>query len=159
MIAKETGFEPCRLSASCFAGADFCSGNDKTAANTSVLARDLKQHGHKSARKNRQGFDSRLLKEGIAKNMLDIRKYEAIAMLEFSDEERSQIAKRAAAAVEAFSALDGIGTDSVEPLVTVLNTKNILREDISKKLLTRDELLANAPEAQDGFFSVPEILT
>jgi aspartyl-tRNA(Asn)/glutamyl-tRNA(Gln) amidotransferase subunit C len=59
--------------------------------------------------------------------------------------------------------LGEVDTDGVEPLATVIEQKLRLREDvIDADPLTggniRDELLANAPEAQHGFFAVPKVI-
>ena len=51
-----------------------------------------------------------------------------------------------------------IDTAGAEPLVTVLNVQNILREDVVKKIVTRDELLSGAPEEYGGYFQVPKTL-
>ena len=85
----------------------------------------------------------------------DIRSYEAVTMFDFADDERKVLAERAFGLTEGFAELDCINTEGIEPLVTVLNEFNILREDFSEKLLTRDEILANAPEQFDGCFQVP----
>ena len=87
--------------------------------------------------------------------MLDIQKYEAAAMLDLSDGERAEIGQCAAALLESFDALGFINTDGVSPLVSVLDLHNILREDEAGKLITRDELMANAQEQYDGYFRVP----
>ena len=90
--------------------------------------------------------------------MQDIENYEAMAMLELSDDERKNLNNRFKTITESFAALDTIEVDDVEPLVTVLDLSNMLREDISEKTLSRDEILSNAPEQQDGYFQVPGIL-
>jgi len=90
--------------------------------------------------------------------MLDIKEYEAMAMFDLPDDERAQIGKRFETLVDSLAALERIDTDNTEPLVTVLDIKNILREDVSEKLLTRDEILSNAPEQYDGYFRVPGTL-
>ena len=90
--------------------------------------------------------------------MLDVSKYETVAMLRLSDDERTLIAARAEAFAEGFDALDAVDTDDVEPLVSVLDAHTVLREDVSEKLLTRDEVMANAPEKHDGYFQVPGTL-
>ena len=87
--------------------------------------------------------------------MLDIRKYETAAMLELSDLERAKIGQCAAALLERFDAISEINTDGIPPLVSVLDLHNILREDEAGKLITRDELMANAQEQYDGYFRVP----
>ena len=90
--------------------------------------------------------------------MIDIRDYEAMAMFDMPDAEREALGKRLNDVAGGFAALERIETDGVKPLVTVLNLNNILREDVAVKLLTRDEILANAPEQYDGYFQGPGTL-
>ena len=90
--------------------------------------------------------------------MLDIKEYESMAMLDLPDDEREGLDKCFMALVSDFEALEHIDTDGVEPLTTVLHLNNIMREDVSKKLFTRDAMLANAPEEYDGYFKVPGTL-
>ena len=90
--------------------------------------------------------------------MLDFLKYEAVSMLDFSDDERETLIKRAEACIEGFGKLETIEVGGVEPLVSVLSMHTVLREDVSEKLLSRDEVMANAPEQYDGYFQVPGTL-
>ena len=90
--------------------------------------------------------------------MFDIKEYEAAAMLELADDEREMLAIEANAINDSFIVLDKIQTDGVRPLVSVLDAHNVLREDISEKLITRDDLMANAPERYNGYFQVPGTL-
>ena len=87
--------------------------------------------------------------------MIDIKKYESVAMIDLPDGERESLGRRACTLTEGFAALDGVCAEAAEPLVTVLNLHNILREDTAEKNITRDEILANAPEQFDGYFQVP----
>jgi len=90
--------------------------------------------------------------------MYDVSNYEAMAMLELENEKREQLSERFNAVVERFALLDDIPADGVEPLVTVLTLNNVLREDVSEKHLSRDDILKNAPEQYDGYFQVPGTL-
>ena len=81
--------------------------------------------------------------------------YENMAMLELSESERASLTKRFDEIVGGFSALDAFDTSEVEPLVSVLDLHSVLREDVSSKFISRDELLENAPEQNDGYFQVP----
>ena len=90
--------------------------------------------------------------------MIEIKEYEDMAMIETPDIEREILSRRLGALVDGFAAIEKIDADYVTPLVTVLNLNNIMREDVAKKLLPRDEILANAPEHYDGFFQVPGTL-
>ena len=90
--------------------------------------------------------------------MFDIKKYEAMAMFDLPDGERRLLEKRASALADGFAALDRIDAGGALPLVSVLDIHTALREDIQEKVLTRDEIMANAPEQQDGYFRVPGTL-
>jgi len=91
-------------------------------------------------------------------DIIDLKEYEAMAMLDLPDDEREKLGKRYDEIVGGFSALERIDTNSLEPLVTVLDMNSIMREDVSVKFLTRDAILANAPEQYDGYFQVPGTL-
>ena len=90
--------------------------------------------------------------------MKDIKKYEAMAKIDLPEAERQWVSGRAEKLIESFSALESIDTAGTEPLVTVLNIQNILRNDVAIKIITREELLSNAPEQYDGYFQVPKTL-
>ena len=87
--------------------------------------------------------------------MSDISNYEKTAMLELSQPEREALKERFDNIKNGFSALDAYDTNEVEPLVTVLDVHNVVREDIPEKIIRREELLENAPEQSDGYFRVP----
>ena len=81
--------------------------------------------------------------------------YEAMAMLCLSESERASLKGRFEEISEGFSALDAFTAEGVLPLVSVLDSANILREDISSKFMPREDLLKNAPQSHDGYFQVP----
>lgn len=54
--------------------------------------------------------------------------------------------------------LGEVDTDGVEPLTAVIDQKLRLRDDQVTDGDIRDEILANAPEAQHGFFAVPKVI-
>jgi aspartyl-tRNA(Asn)/glutamyl-tRNA(Gln) amidotransferase subunit C len=54
--------------------------------------------------------------------------------------------------------LGEVDTDGVEPLATVIDLKLRLRNDVVNDGDIRDAVLANAPEAQHGFFAVPKVI-
>ena len=54
--------------------------------------------------------------------------------------------------------LNAIDTENVERMVHVLPIDTVVREDVAKKLFTRDELQKGAPEVMDGFWQVPRVV-
>ena len=51
-----------------------------------------------------------------------------------------------------------VDTDGVEPLTAVIEQKLRLRDDVVTDGNVRDKVLANAPDAQHGFFAVPKVI-
>ena len=90
--------------------------------------------------------------------MKDIKEYEAMAKLDLPGTERQWLSGRVDSLMDSFSALEKINTTDTEPLVTVLEIQNVMRNDIAKKAITREELLSGAPEEYDGYFQVPKTL-
>jgi len=60
--------------------------------------------------------------------------------------------KRVLELMESFSGLDLSG---VEPMISPLNEKTPLREDVPDKPLSRSRALSDAPDTQAGFFRTP----
>ena len=87
--------------------------------------------------------------------MREFTDYESMVMLELSETERMKLKETFEKITDGFSAINAYDTSGVEPLVTVLDVTNIMREDIPAKLITREELLKNAPVQHDGYFQVP----
>ena len=87
-----------------------------------------------------------------------IASYEAMAKLKLNDDTRSWAHKNMNYLEVHFQKLEQIDTKDVKPLITVLELQNVLRDDVSRKFITRDELLANAPEEHEGYFQVPKTL-
>ena len=54
--------------------------------------------------------------------------------------------------------LGEVNTDGVEPLTAVIDLKLRLRDDAVTDGGMRDAVLANAPDAQHGFFAVPKVI-
>jgi aspartyl-tRNA(Asn)/glutamyl-tRNA(Gln) amidotransferase subunit C len=48
--------------------------------------------------------------------------------------------------------------DNVPPLTSVVHVKMPQRDDVVTDGDRRDEVLANAPDAQNGFFAVPKVI-
>ncbi len=60
--------------------------------------------------------------------------------------------------LEHFRDVDALDLANVEPLNQPIPLSNVMRDDVEVPSLDRDEVLANAPAAQDGRFRVPPII-
>lgn len=81
-----------------------------------------------------------------------------LARLALTDEELDTYAGQLATVLEHAAAVAALDTDGVEPTSHPLPLRNVLRPDEVRPSLDRDEVLAQAPAAEDRRFRVPRIL-
>ncbi len=88
----------------------------------------------------------------------DIKRYEAMAKLEFDDREREW----ALAAFERILAdskkLDAISTDGIQPLISTSDVADILREDEVLESNLGLIFIGNAPDTENGYVRVPKAI-
>lgn len=93
----------------------------------------------------------------VEQNGWDAAKIARLAMLEFDDEEIKTVAaqmERIVAFARTVAEADACGEEEAD----ADETGNVWREDAPGKPFPRDELLAAAPSAADGFFTVPRVV-
>ena len=88
----------------------------------------------------------------------DVEYVAALAKLSFSVEEKARLAGELNRILEYMEQLRTLDTGSVEPLAQVIGREAVLREDVPRPCLAREEVLANAPVRQGDFFGVPKAL-
>jgi len=81
-----------------------------------------------------------------------------MAKVSLTEAEQTEMAKQANILVESFNALESIDTEGVDVKFTVLDIKNVLRDDVVNKTISREILLSNAPEQYGGYFQVPKTI-
>jgi aspartyl-tRNA(Asn)/glutamyl-tRNA(Gln) amidotransferase subunit C len=87
-----------------------------------------------------------------------VRHIARLARIAMSDEEIERLAPELNNILGWVEQLSEVNTDGVEPLTAVIDQKMRLRDDVVTDGNIRDEVLANAPEAQHGFFAVPKVI-
>ena len=50
------------------------------------------------------------------------------------------------------------GLGIVEPLIYMTDEKNVLRKDVVKDTVTKEEALQNAPQRDSDYFKVPKVI-
>jgi aspartyl-tRNA(Asn)/glutamyl-tRNA(Gln) amidotransferase subunit C len=80
-----------------------------------------------------------------------------LARLALTEEEKEKFVKQFGDILEYFNQLNEVDTKGIEPMAHSVPAFNIMREDKVDKDCTRDEILSNAPEEENGFFKVPKI--
>jgi len=78
--------------------------------------------------------------------------------LDLTDDELDRFTGQLAAVLEHAGDLAALDTAGVPPTAHPLELVNVLRDDVPRPCLDRDEVLAMAPAAEDGRFRVPKIL-
>lgn len=81
-----------------------------------------------------------------------------LAKLAISDEEVHQFRNQLEAIINFAEQLNELDTTNIEPTSHVLNLHNVFREDVAVAGLSREEVLANAPQKEAGQFKVPSIM-
>jgi aspartyl-tRNA(Asn)/glutamyl-tRNA(Gln) amidotransferase subunit C len=87
-----------------------------------------------------------------------VRHIAKLARIAMSDDEIERLAPELNNILGWIEQLAEVNTEGVEPLTAVIDQKLRLRDDVVTEGNIRDEVLANAPEAQHGFFAVPKVI-
>jgi aspartyl-tRNA(Asn)/glutamyl-tRNA(Gln) amidotransferase subunit C len=88
----------------------------------------------------------------------EVAKVARLARLALTDEELERSTVQLGDIVDHFADIDELDLDGVEPMTQPLPLNNVLRDDVVVAGLDRDEVLAAAPEVEDGRFKVPPII-
>lgn len=87
-----------------------------------------------------------------------VRHIARLARMAMSEEELERLVPELNNILGWVEQLGEVDTDGVEPLTAVIGQKLRLRADVVDDGNIRDEILANAPDAQHGFFAVPKVI-
>jgi aspartyl-tRNA(Asn)/glutamyl-tRNA(Gln) amidotransferase subunit C len=88
----------------------------------------------------------------------EVAKIARLARLALTDEELARATVELGDIVDHFADIDELDLDGVEPMTQPFPLTNVLRDDVEAPPLDRDEVLAAAPEVDDGRFKVPPII-
>ena len=89
---------------------------------------------------------------------IDIAHVARLARLALSEEELATYRSQLGVILEHAAKVQSVSTDGLEPTAHPLGLVNGFREDQVRPSLDRDEVLAVAPQAADGYFVVPPAL-
>lgn len=87
----------------------------------------------------------------------DVEHVAKLARLALTEEEKAKFAPQLNAVLEYVDELNEVDTTGIEPMAHSIKISNVMREDEIKQEFSREEMLKNAPEEEDGFFKVPKI--
>src|SRR3954453_13150047 len=88
----------------------------------------------------------------------DVAHFFNLARLERTDDELELFTAKLGAGLEHAADVEALDVADVEPTMHPYPLRNVLRDDEVRPGVDRDEVLAQAPAAEDGRFRVPAIL-
>ncbi|MCI9112434.1 MAG: Asp-tRNA(Asn)/Glu-tRNA(Gln) amidotransferase subunit GatC [Eubacterium sp.] len=87
----------------------------------------------------------------------DLIKYlESLARITLDEDEEKKVGKELQDILTYIDKLNELDTEGVEAMSHCFPLTNVLRKDEVKPSMSPDEIVANAPESQDGTFVVPK---
>ncbi len=87
----------------------------------------------------------------------DVKHVAKLARLELTEEETEKYSKQLGEILKYVEQMNEVDTTGIEPMPHAIPVYNVMREDIVKYDNTKEEMMANAPFEEDGFFRVPKI--
>jgi aspartyl-tRNA(Asn)/glutamyl-tRNA(Gln) amidotransferase subunit C len=87
-----------------------------------------------------------------------VRNIAQLARLEVHDDELDPLAAELSNIMNFIEQLSEVNTEGVAPMASVLDFPMPRREDKVTDGARADDILANAPEQEDGFFLVPKVV-
>ncbi len=87
-----------------------------------------------------------------------VKKVATLSRLEMSDADLEAVRVKIGNIMKFVEQLDEVNTDNVTPLANVVDIKLRLRDDVINDGDQQQKILANAPEALEGFFVVSKIV-
>ena len=88
----------------------------------------------------------------------DVAKVAKLARLSLSDAELDMFTEQLGQILEHAKDIAALQLNDVVPTAHPFGLINVVREDVIELSLPREELLAMAPDAEDGRFAVPRIM-
>ncbi len=81
-----------------------------------------------------------------------------LVRLGISEEEAQKFSGQFSAIIGYFNMLNQVDTENIPPASDITNNTNVLREDVAKPSMSREEFLKNAPQSERGYVKVPTVL-
>jgi aspartyl-tRNA(Asn)/glutamyl-tRNA(Gln) amidotransferase subunit C len=89
---------------------------------------------------------------------IDIEHVARLARLALTDEELERLRRQLPVILEHAAKVGEVAVEGVPPTAQPIPRPNVLRPDVPEPSLPQAEILANAPDQEDGRFKVPRIV-
>lgn len=87
----------------------------------------------------------------------DVEHVAKLARLELTEDEKELYTKQLGDVLKYVDQMNEVDTSDVKPMAQVIDFVNVMREDEVIHDISKEELMKNAPEEENGFFRVPKI--
>lgn len=94
----------------------------------------------------------------MALTLEQVRHIAHLARLRLTQDEEKRYQDQLSDILDYAERLQSVDTNHISPTATVLDRFAPLRDDEVRPCPPREDILANAPEAEDGMFRVPPVL-
>jgi len=81
-----------------------------------------------------------------------------LARLSLSEEEKDLFGSQLSSILDYMEKLNELDTKGIEPTSHVLSLSNVMRDDIPRPSIPKEDALMNAPDHTEKFFRVPKII-
>jgi len=81
-----------------------------------------------------------------------------LARLSLTDEEKTRYQEQLSAILDYAEKLQAVDTSAIPPTATVLPLRNVMRADEPRDSMSREDVLANAPQVKADSFRVQAVL-
>jgi aspartyl-tRNA(Asn)/glutamyl-tRNA(Gln) amidotransferase subunit C len=81
-----------------------------------------------------------------------------LSKLEFNDTEKEKLKSDLQGILNLVEKLEEVNVEGVEPLIYMSDERNVLRKDVIKDTVTKEEALQNAPQKDSDYFKVPKVI-
>ncbi|MEW6213961.1 MAG: Asp-tRNA(Asn)/Glu-tRNA(Gln) amidotransferase subunit GatC [Nitrospirota bacterium] len=81
-----------------------------------------------------------------------------LARLSLSEEEKELFGSQLSSILSYIEKLNELDTEGIEPTSHVLSLSNVMRDDILRLSIPKEDALMNAPDHTDKFYRVPKII-
>ena len=87
-----------------------------------------------------------------------LRRLELLNQLKLTEAEKDDVLSFFAAREAEHKVLEAIDTTDTEGMVHVMPIDTVVREDVVVKMFEREDLQAQAPETDEGYWCVPKVM-
>jgi aspartyl-tRNA(Asn)/glutamyl-tRNA(Gln) amidotransferase subunit C len=99
-----------------------------------------------------------LLEKSMSLTLSEVEHIAELARLALTDDEKALYREQLSAILDYAAILQKVDTSAIPPTATVLPLRNVMRDDAVQPSMPVEDVLANAPAAEDRCFQVTAIL-